>query len=270
MFGPVGVAMSAKRRHENTLSTQIGQYGMIPVWFLTACQDPRAIQLYALLVAKWADRETGRCWPDRETHLVPAMGCSLSTVDRAIAVLKDVGALKTVLKHGENGAVVGMDFIVIHVDPARASLPITNDKKAETDLPVTDDKKDQTGLSVTGDKKAEGQNVTGDGQIVTNDSAIKDQPDPDNQSQERLSTATPPTQAPAGTLGATPTEKRSLLDDYHDGFVARFTTDPATPKKPAISGGKDGKLLYVDRDVKTATHGKDIAERLKELGVAKK
>ena len=31
--------------------------------------------------------------------------------------------------------------------------------------------------------------------------------------------------------------------------------------------GKDGKILYVDRDVKTKTAGADIAAKLRELGV---
>jgi len=34
--------------------------------------------------------------------------------------------------------------------------------------------------------------------------------------------------------------------------------------------GEDGKILYIDKDVKAAEHGKDVAARLKELGVAKK
>ena len=34
--------------------------------------------------------------------------------------------------------------------------------------------------------------------------------------------------------------------------------------------GPDGKILYVDREVKPATSGTDIAARLKELGVAQK
>lgn len=33
--------------------------------------------------------------------------------------------------------------------------------------------------------------------------------------------------------------------------------------------GKEGKLLFVDRDVSTATHGKAIVARLATLGVAK-
>jgi peroxiredoxin Q/BCP len=34
--------------------------------------------------------------------------------------------------------------------------------------------------------------------------------------------------------------------------------------------GKDGKILFVDDKVKTATHGTDLAAKLKELGVAEK
>lgn len=34
--------------------------------------------------------------------------------------------------------------------------------------------------------------------------------------------------------------------------------------------GKDGKVLYVDKSVKTATHGADVARKLDELGIGKK
>jgi len=34
--------------------------------------------------------------------------------------------------------------------------------------------------------------------------------------------------------------------------------------------GADGKVLYIDRTVKTETHGKDIAAKLEELGIAKR
>ena len=34
--------------------------------------------------------------------------------------------------------------------------------------------------------------------------------------------------------------------------------------------GKDGKILFVDKKVKAADHGKAIAEKLAELGVDKK
>ena len=31
--------------------------------------------------------------------------------------------------------------------------------------------------------------------------------------------------------------------------------------------GKDGKILYIDRQVSPASHGKDVVERLKALGM---
>jgi peroxiredoxin Q/BCP len=34
--------------------------------------------------------------------------------------------------------------------------------------------------------------------------------------------------------------------------------------------GKDGKILHIDRQVKTAAHGADIAKKLEELGVPRK
>ena len=34
--------------------------------------------------------------------------------------------------------------------------------------------------------------------------------------------------------------------------------------------GKDGKILYIDKDVKPASHADDVAKKLEELGVAKK
>jgi len=34
--------------------------------------------------------------------------------------------------------------------------------------------------------------------------------------------------------------------------------------------GKDGKILHIDKIVRTSSHGADLAVRLKELGVAEK
>jgi peroxiredoxin Q/BCP len=34
--------------------------------------------------------------------------------------------------------------------------------------------------------------------------------------------------------------------------------------------GKDGKIAFIDKEVKTGAHGSDVAAKLKELGVAEK
>ena len=72
---------------------------------------------------------------------------------------------------------------------------------------------------------------------------------------------------------------KSLEADYPiladaDGAVARaygvVTADRPRPFRWTFYIGKDGRLLHVDRDVKAATAGPDIAKKLAELGVAKK
>jgi len=40
------------------------------------------------------------------------------------------------------------------------------------------------------------------------------------------------------------------------------------PKRWTIYIGKDGKILHIDKSVKTGSHGADVAAKLKELGVA--
>lgn len=72
----------------------------------------------------------------------------------------------------------------------------------------------------------------------------------------------------------------SLMLDYPilsdpDGKTAEAygLIKPGGPKFPArwtFYIGADGKLLYVDRSVKTGSHGADVAAKLAELGVAKK
>ena len=44
----------------------------------------------------------------------------------------------------------------------------------------------------------------------------------------------------------------------------------AYPQRWTFYIGKDGKLLYVDHDVKVGSAGADVAKRLVALGVAKK
>ena len=56
--------------------------------------------------------------------------------------------------------------------------------------------------------------------------------------------------------------------------TARAYGMSAPPKKMASRWtffiGKDGKILAVDKEVKAKAHGKDVGERLAELGVEKK
>ena len=54
---------------------------------------------------------------------------------------------------------------------------------------------------------------------------------------------------------------------YQNGSI--LTIDDARPKAEAVAV-KDGKILAVDDQVKTETHGQDLASQLERLGVARK
>lgn len=41
------------------------------------------------------------------------------------------------------------------------------------------------------------------------------------------------------------------------------------PRRFTIFVGINGKILYIDKKVRPRTHGKDVAKKLKELGVAR-
>jgi thioredoxin-dependent peroxiredoxin len=65
----------------------------------------------------------------------------------------------------------------------------------------------------------------------------------------------------------------SILSDP-DGKIAREYGVTGAIQKWASRWtfyiGKDGKILYIDKDVKPATHAEDMVKKLKELGVAEK
>ena len=76
----------------NDARSQIGQYGMMPVWLLESSVGPIAIRLYGFIAGKYADRSTDTCHPSRRA-LAKDLRVSERTVDRAIAELQALGAL---------------------------------------------------------------------------------------------------------------------------------------------------------------------------------
>jgi len=105
-----------------TLRAQIGQFAMVPVWLLDKCQESRPIHLYALL-GKYSNRER-RAWPSME-RLAREMASSERTVERAVKTLRGLGALQTERRHRPDGAVIGLDFLLVQIAPGTFALPDT-------------------------------------------------------------------------------------------------------------------------------------------------
>jgi peroxiredoxin Q/BCP len=64
-----------------------------------------------------------------------------------------------------------------------------------------------------------------------------------------------------------------ILSDPDGSVASKYGIYNAEKKFPARATfyiGKDGKILHIDKKVNTASHGADIAAKLKELGVEAK
>jgi thioredoxin-dependent peroxiredoxin len=64
-----------------------------------------------------------------------------------------------------------------------------------------------------------------------------------------------------------------ILSDPGKGVAKAYGVvagDKAYASRWTFYIGKDGKILYIDKEVKPAAHGQDVVERLKALGVGPK
>lgn len=85
-----------------SVRSSIGQYGIIPAWILDTDLSSKAVHLFSILSAKYADRN-GECFPGRKTIAKDLGDVSLDTVDRTIKELVAVGALEIESRFSEGG-----------------------------------------------------------------------------------------------------------------------------------------------------------------------
>ena len=78
--------MSAAEQRQSWI-TDTGPFGAVPLWVVELVKDARAIQLYAVLAAKYVDRHSGTAFPSTATLAID-MDCGRTTVKRAARVLK--------------------------------------------------------------------------------------------------------------------------------------------------------------------------------------
>src|SRR5262245_4453129 len=80
------------------LRSDIGPYCITPLWLVVAVsKDSHALSVFCYLAAAHADRNTAQAKPNKRT-IADALGMSMSMVDRALAKLREVGALDRELR----------------------------------------------------------------------------------------------------------------------------------------------------------------------------
>jgi hypothetical protein len=83
----------------DTLTAEL-RFSMIPEWIIDSGVSDKAIRLYCVL-ARYADNETHRAFPSRET-LAKRMGCHAKSVDRAASELLKIGAVTKKQRHNSS------------------------------------------------------------------------------------------------------------------------------------------------------------------------
>lgn len=82
-------------------------FAQVPEWLLYSGVSDRAVRVFAVL-DRHADRE-GRAFPGRP-KLAALVGCHVNSLDRAIAELRDAGALVTTARYRDDGSRSSSDY----------------------------------------------------------------------------------------------------------------------------------------------------------------
>lgn len=100
----------------NNTRSDIGPFAIIPLWLIKSGISPGAIVTFALMWAKWADKQ-GECWPSH-ARIAEHMNISERTTKRYIEELGSVGAITVVHRQRDDGSQTS-NFYVLHAVPPR-------------------------------------------------------------------------------------------------------------------------------------------------------
>lgn len=103
---------------------------IIPEWVLYSDITATAVRLYGTL-QRYADKETGACHPSRAT-LAAKCNCTVKSIDRALAELIDIGAVRKRQRVSANGDLTSNQYTVITVQQVASELSLPRDNKAPT------------------------------------------------------------------------------------------------------------------------------------------
>jgi hypothetical protein len=100
----------------------IGKFAVVPLWLLehpAVRTNAHAVRVYAILHARCGNPE-GRLWI-KQDKLAADLFISLDTVQRALAALREAGALRTVPRSRSDGSRSSLEYRLIHERPAKSA-----------------------------------------------------------------------------------------------------------------------------------------------------
>ncbi len=113
--------------------TSVGRFAIVPLWLImNSSVGALAIRLFALLAAKYADRDDATCWPSRRALAIDLEIAALSTIDLALGQLKQAGALVVKQQHDAVGDLTSSLYTLIFDDPTAGSNGQTSSTERRT------------------------------------------------------------------------------------------------------------------------------------------
>lgn len=128
---------------EVNVRSDIGRYAMVPEWLLATDVSANAIRLFAVLAAKYADRE-GLAYPSRRRLREDMGNVSLDTIDRAVADLVRIQALTVEPRRSDDGDPTS-NLYTIHF--ARSSQGVLDLPIGSRTVAATGSRKDAEGVA---------------------------------------------------------------------------------------------------------------------------
>lgn len=106
------------------VKSDVGRYAMVPEWLLDTHISSTAVRLFAVLAAKYADRDTAEAHPRRRT-LAGDIGASVDTVDRALKELETVGAVTVEARNTDEGDRDSNTYTLAYARPGSRTDAVT-------------------------------------------------------------------------------------------------------------------------------------------------
>lgn len=88
-------------------TSDVGQFGIVPLWLIRTGVSARAIQLFALIGGAWTDRTTNSAHPSRAT-MARELGCSEASMDRALVELQQAQAVTVTPRFAEGRQIANL------------------------------------------------------------------------------------------------------------------------------------------------------------------
>ena len=109
------------------VTTDVGPWFAVPLWVAESV-SPGALKTYAVMGAKWANRESNECHPNQRT-IAEVVGCSVASVKRYLTELMEAGALDAIPTYRSDGSQQSNVYRLNMVSSSQVShaLPLTCD-----------------------------------------------------------------------------------------------------------------------------------------------